>query len=202
MIRLGITYKAELASMHSSKPDNEGPYADLDIGWRLFRQNNIAYRFRLSRLKPGSSKCNCVFLDIDKSFALLSQSKLFNFFFSSKLGDNHKRDQWNPESVVIFHCSCKSWRPFRRTRFIWESEPRESPNYSRTSMARTPLGPWKIVRATGSSSQWRLIMAPGREANIANSGKSNDLIHNNCMLSVLIRIASNIQFHIELRKLP
>ena len=33
-------------------------------------------------------------------------------------------------------------------------------------------------------------MAPGREANIANSGKSIDLIHNNCMLSVLIRIAS------------
>ena len=25
--------------------------------------------------------------------------------------------------------------------------------YSRTSMARTPLGPWKIVRAMGSSSQ-------------------------------------------------
>ena len=47
--------------------------------------------------------------------------------------------------------------------------------YSRTSMARTPLGPWKIVRAMGSSSQWRLIMAPGREANIANSGKSIDL---------------------------
>ena len=31
-------------------------------------------------------------------------------------------------------------------------------------------------------------MAPGREANIANSRKSIDLLHNNCMLSVLIRI--------------
>ena len=62
--------------------------------------------------------------------------------------------------------------------------------YSRTSMARTPLGLWKIVRVMGSSSQWRLIMVPGQEANIANSGKSIDLLHNNCILSVLIRIAS------------
>ena len=49
-------------------------------------------------------------------------------------------------------------------------------------------------------------MAPGREANIANSGKSFDLLHNNCMLSVLIRIGSksthNIQFRNEIRKLP
>ena len=34
--------------------------------------------------------------------------------------------------------------------------------YSRTSMALILLGPWKSVRAMGSSSQWRLIMAPGR----------------------------------------
>ena len=33
-------------------------------------------------------------------------------------------------------------------------------------------------------------MAPGQEANISNYGKSIDLLHNNCMLSVLIRIAS------------
>ena len=53
-------------------------------------------------------------------------------------------------------------------------------------------------------------MARGREANIANSGKSVGLLHNNCMLSLLIRIASkailmstlNIQFHNEIRKLP
>ena len=31
-------------------------------------------------------------------------------------------------------------------------------------------------------------MVPGQEANIANSGKSIDLLHNYCMLSVLIRI--------------
>ena len=37
-------------------------------------------------------------------------------------------------------------------------------------------------------------MVPGQEANIANSGKSIDLIHNNCMLSVLIRIASKRRF--------
>ena len=53
-------------------------------------------------------------------------------------------------------------------------------------------------------------MAPGREANIANSGKSIDLLHNNCMFSVLIRIASeailmsthNIQFCDKIRKFP
>ena len=36
--------------------------------------------------------------------------------------------------------------------------------YNRTSMARTPLGPWKLVRDRGSSSQWGLIIAPGQEA--------------------------------------
>ena len=46
-------------------------------------------------------------------------------------------------------------------------------------------------------------MAPGQEANIANYGKSIDLLHNNCMLSALIRTASiNIQFHDEIRKFP
>ena len=65
------------------------------------------------------------------------------------------------------------------------------------------------IRVMGSSRQWRLIMAPGQEANIANYGKSIDLLYNNCMLSVLIRIAlailkstHNIQFHNEIRKLP
>ena len=53
--------------------------------------------------------------------------------------------------------------------------------YSQTSMAQTPLGLWKFVRAMGSSSHGRLIMAPGWEANIVNSGKSIDLLHNNCM---------------------
>ena len=37
--------------------------------------------------------------------------------------------------------------------------------YSRTSVARTPLGPWKLVRDRGSSSQWGLIIAPGQELN-------------------------------------
>ena len=32
--------------------------------------------------------------------------------------------------------------------------------YSRTSMARTSLGPWKFVRDMGSSSHLGLIMAP------------------------------------------
>ena len=33
-------------------------------------------------------------------------------------------------------------------------------------MARTPLGPWKIVRDRGSSSQWGLIIAPDKRLNI------------------------------------
>ena len=36
--------------------------------------------------------------------------------------------------------------------------------YSRTSVARTLLGPWKLVRDRGSSSKWGLIKAPGQEA--------------------------------------
>ena len=36
--------------------------------------------------------------------------------------------------------------------------------YSRTSAARTPLGPWKLVRDRGSSSQWGLIIAPDQKA--------------------------------------
>ena len=50
-------------------------------------------------------------------------------------------------------------------------------------------------------------MAPGREANIANSGKSIDLLHNNCMFSLLLKEAilmstHKIQFHNEIGKLP
>ena len=38
-------------------------------------------------------------------------------------------------------------------------------NYSRTSMARTSLGPWKLVRDMGNSSHFGLIMTRGQEAN-------------------------------------
>ena len=66
--------------------------------------------------------------------------------------------------------------------------------YSRTSMAQTSLGPWKSVRAMVSSSQRRLIMVRGQEANSDNLGIFFYFHHNNCMLSVLIRIASMRQF--------
>ena len=36
--------------------------------------------------------------------------------------------------------------------------------YSRTSIARTSLGPWKFVRDMGSSSHWELIIAQGQKA--------------------------------------
>ena len=39
-------------------------------------------------------------------------------------------------------------------------------------------------------------MAPGWEANIANSGKSIDLLHNNCILNVHVY---SIQFHNEMK---
>ena len=67
--------------------------------------------------------------------------------------------------------------------------------YSRTSMARTSLEPWKLVRDMGSSSDWGLIMAPDQEANSDNLGKSFlHFLHSDCMLCVLIRIASKRWF--------
>ena len=53
-----------------------------------------------------------------------------------------------------------------------------------------PLGPQKIFRDMGSSSHWGLIMVPGQEANSDNFGVFFYFLHNNCMLSALIRIAS------------
>ena len=49
-----------------------------------------------------------------------------------------------------------------------ESVLRISRVYSRTSLARTALGPWKFVRGMGSSSNWGFIIAPGQGANKDN----------------------------------
>ena len=49
---------------------------------------------------------------------------------------------------------------------------RSEEKYSRTSMSRTSLDPWKFVRDMGSSSHWGLIMAPVQEANSDNLRKS------------------------------
>ena len=43
---------------------------------------------------------------------------------------------------------------------------------SRTSMARTSLGLWKLVRDMGISSYYRLFMVSGQVANGDNLGKS------------------------------
>ena len=56
-------------------------------------------------------------------------------------------------------------------------------------MARTLLGPRKFVRDMDSSGHWGLIMAQGQEANWDLIGFFFYLLYNNCMLSVLIRIA-------------
>ena len=60
-------------------------------------------------------------------------------------------------------------------------------------MAQTSLGPWKLVPDMGSLSLCGLIMVPGQEANGHNLGLF-DLLYNNCMLNVLIRIALMRQF--------
>ena len=63
-------------------------------------------------------------------------------------------------------------------------------------MARTSLGPWKFVRDMGSSSHYGLIITPGQEAKNDSLGifLFFDFLLNNCMLSVLIRIASMRRF--------
>ena len=49
---------------------------------------------------------------------------------------------------------------------------------------------------------WYIYIAPGREVTIANSGKSVNLLHSNCMLSVLIRMSThNIQFCDKIRNI-
>ena len=51
------------------------------------------------------------------------------------------------------------------------------------------------IRDKGGSSIWGLIMAPGQEGNDDNFGKSFLIFYTkNCMLSVLIRIASMRRF--------
>ena len=44
--------------------------------------------------------------------------------------------------------------------------------YSKTSVVRTSLGPWKFIREMGSSNHRGLVMAPCQEANGDNLGKS------------------------------
>ena len=58
-----------------------------------------------------------------------------------------------------------------------QSGPISDSIYSRTSMARTSLGPWKFVRDMGSSSHRGLIMAPIQEANSDNLGYLFDFLH-------------------------
>ena len=66
--------------------------------------------------------------------------------------------------------------------------------YSRTSMARTHLGPWKIVRDMGSSIQKELSMVPVRK-HMAIFRKVFSIFYtDNGILSALIRIASTKRF--------
>ena len=65
--------------------------------------------------------------------------------------------------------------------------------YSRISMARISLGPWKFFQDIGSSSHGELIITPGQEAIGDNLGIFffffSDLLDSSGILSVLIRIA-------------
>ena len=75
-------------------------------------------------------------------------------------------------------------------------------------MARTSLGPQKIVRDMGSSSHWGLIMVLGQEANSDNLGIF--LIFytiNVCWVyslesldEAILMSTHNIQFHDKIRK--
>ena len=73
----------------------------------------------------------------------------------------------------------------------WLAILRPFQKYSRTSLARTPLGPLKLVRDRGSSSQRGLIIAPGQEA---KKGYLFDILEREGILCVLIRIASLRRF--------
>ena len=64
-----------------------------------------------------------------------------------------------------------------------------------------------VIGEISSSIHGGLIMVSGQEANSDNLGKCFDFVHNNCLLSVLIRIAlimstHNIQLHDKIRKFP
>ena len=72
---------------------------------------------------------------------------------------------------------------------------RESGQLAYRCSAQSNLNNWNffgttdIFRGTSSSSHWGLIVAPGQEANGDNSRNIFDLLDNNDMFSVLIRIA-------------
>ena len=65
---------------------------------------------------------------------------------------------------------------------------------SKTSVVQTSLGPWKFIQEMGTSNHRGLIMAPCQEANSDNLGSLFELLYNNGMLCVLLRIASSRQF--------
>ena len=86
---------------------------------------------------------------------------------------------------------------------FWNTE------HSRTSMARTSLGPWKFDQDMGSSSYRGLIMAPGLAANSGNLGKyfrfSTQSLYVDCtpknrLHEAVLMNTNNIQFHDKIRK--
>ena len=64
---------------------------------------------------------------------------------------------------------------------------------NQTSMARTSLLPWKLVRDMGGSSHWGSIMVPGPETDGDSLGSLLDRLYKSCISSVLIRIAFMIR---------
>ena len=72
--------------------------------------------------------------------------------------------------------------------------------YSRTSMARISLGPWKLVRDLVSLSHSGLIMALVQEANSDNLGKSFRFSTQWLYVEAILMNTHNIHFHDEIRK--
>ena len=76
---------------------------------------------------------------------------------------------------VFVSCHClflvsSSFRDSGMVCFVILAFPEYLYLYSKISMARTSLGPWKFIRDMGSSSHWGLIMALGQEAYGDNLG--------------------------------
>ena len=112
---------------------------------------------------------------------------------------------WKIKGEIFYNIVCYNFERCRRIKYIetW------IPWYSRTSMARTSLEPWKFVRDMGSSSQWGLISAPVQEANSDNFRKSFrfstqwlyvECTHENRLDEAILTSTHNIKFHDKIRK--
>ena len=126
------------------------------------------------RHKPWSDGVGCTMIAqayLTKYFRSVYISILeLSFWYSSNLDDKGIRQSFN---YLYTRCNLINicWKI---TLFPDTQSDRVSTIsvYSRSSMARTSLGPWKFILDMGSSSHWELIFAPDQGANGDNLGFS------------------------------